>query len=106
MFAESFDIPVYDEPLRSLIENAYADAYAHHGDLGLAAPDYSASVISIAKRCHRGAEYSSELAVFIAQLHTSDLYLSIACAFHHDRAWQRFELLYRKYMCDLVTYLC
>jgi len=96
----------YNVVLRDVTTAAYQAGLSTHGDLDLGVDEYSDRLLSITRKCRRG-EYDATVATgLLAQLHTSDLYLSTACALHRDKAWRRFDSLYRKYMNDLVTYIC
>src|SRR5712671_4063645 len=99
-----------DVSLRDLANAAYQAGYSVHGDLNLGIDDFGERLFYVMRRCPRtGDDTGDELsarAQLLKQLHTTDLYLSTACALRRDKAWFRFDTIYRKYMNDLVTFIC
>lgn len=84
--------------LKSLAQQAYCAAFAHHGDLDLETDRYISHLLCVTKK-HLGANLSEGTAfAFINKLHTNDLYLSVACAKPADEAWERFIALYQTFI--------
>lgn len=93
-----------EDDLERLIAQAYHDGQARYGDLGLANDVFKAHVLDIVKK-HLGLCCSTSAALcFIKNLHTTDLYLSIACAQGSESAWSVFNATYRKYIRDLAAF--
>lgn len=92
--------------LRDLASSAYEAGYAIHGDLELGFEEYSDRLPLTVRKCGHREEDSRAAEFLIRELHTTDLYLSAACALSRDKAWWRFDALYRKYINDLVSYIC
>ena len=87
--------------LDSLVEQAYNDGYAFHGDLKLDQGMFAAHLLSLVKR-HVGSESASPVATaFVASIHVKDFYLAVACAHRSEPAWRVFITTYRKYIVDL-----
>ena len=85
------------------IDRAYQEGRATHG-LSVN-EEYFASHINWVVKRNLGSDASSAaMASFIAALHASDLYLALACAQKADKAWDRFNALYRKYIDDLANF--
>jgi RNA polymerase sigma-70 factor, ECF subfamily len=80
-------------PLETLLAQAYVQAYAHHGDLGLTAEAFSSHLYSIIDR-RVGASVPALAVEFINRLHFNDLYLAVACAQPGERAWGHFAAAY------------
>jgi RNA polymerase sigma-70 factor len=88
-----------------LIERAYQTGYSLHGDLGLDPGEFASHVTRVVekhlgKRAGRGAILS-----FIGNLHTNDLYLSVACAQRSVIAWNRFIVAYNKFINDMAVFV-
>jgi RNA polymerase sigma-70 factor len=92
--------------LHDLFAAAFREAIVTHGDLGLSLGDYVERLQAIIQKCRQAENGPLAATRIVAQLHTSDLYLSTACARHCNPAWCRFDLLYNKYINDLIAYLC
>jgi RNA polymerase sigma-70 factor len=85
------------------IVQAYHHGCAVHGALELQLEHFKSHVIWVVER-NLEPDASSQAAInFIGALHTSDLYLGLACARQTEAAWDRFNTLYRKYIDDLAT---
>jgi len=88
------------------IRAAYDDGVRLHGDLDLTAERYSTLIEGVVSKCI-GANASGEAKLrCISQLHTADLYVAKACGDRGEKAWSRFDALYRRYLNDLTAYLC
>lgn len=77
---------------------AYVEAYACHGDLGITAEEYSDRLEAILQKHLGPAPPAAEVAARLASLHKTDLYLAIACARQNPCAWERFLMLYGDYV--------
>jgi RNA polymerase sigma-70 factor len=85
------------------IDRAYCAGRAAHGLL--LHQEYFESHITCVIRRNLGSDSSSSAIInFIKTLHTNDLYLALACAQRAERAWERFNTLYRKYINDLACF--
>ena len=87
-----------------VISEAFEDAIAFHGDLGLSAGAWNARMTSVLEKCGKHADAPGS-ALFAERLHHRDLYLATACAEGIDTAWRRFDALYRKYIQELARCL-
>src|SRR5689334_1008404 len=84
---------------------AYAAAYTCHGDLDLSEQDYCSRLETILQK-HLGQQPSlSAAAACFESLHTSDLYLAMACARQNPNAWERFLLLYGDYLQTIARFV-
>src|ERR1051325_8130219 len=85
---------------------AYADAYAYHGDLNLDAADFGLRLRQIiAQHLNPAADAAAAFLLF-QKLHKADLYLTCACAIPTEAAWRRFLHLYGRYVNDVACYAC
>lgn len=83
-----------DALLTCLTTRAFQRGLGLHGELGLELKEYECTLVSIAnKRLGDRPERDAIFSLFNT-LHTSDLYLSCACANQNDRGWTRFSTLY------------
>jgi RNA polymerase sigma-70 factor len=81
---------------------AYENAKSEHRHLGLGFDDYVNCLLPIITK-HLGENPQPVTVIgFVAELHTNDLYLTIACAHKSEAAWQQFDLYFRKYLLDLA----
>ena len=86
--------------LDEVFGNAYSNGYALHGDLGLGVEEFAAHLVAIVEK-HLGQKAAPSTALsFVDSLHTCDLYLAAACAYHSSAAWSRFMRLYLKFLND------
>jgi RNA polymerase sigma-70 factor len=84
---------------------AYAEAYAYHGDLDLNAKDFSRRLETILQK-HLGPQPSASAATALFdRLYKNDLYLSAACAQQKQSAWERFLSLYRDYIQAIARFV-
>jgi RNA polymerase sigma-70 factor len=91
--------------LKDLVRDRYGLAVEVHGNLSVELASFEEHLGCVAAR-YLGANRSAdaELAL-VASLHTNDLLLSVACARGSNAGWQRFYVLYRKYLSDLSRHL-
>lgn len=87
--------------LDEVILATYTDATTFHGDLGLPIGPWRSKLTEILRRCRKEPEEPAA-AVFAERLHSRDLYLATCCAERLDTAWRRFELLYQRFIRELV----
>lgn len=92
--------------LRSLIEKAYSRGIAAHGDLGIALEDFAAHLNSIISKRLGANPEDAEALRFLAQLHTDDLYLTTACAYKSETAWNRLAETYDHYINTVAHSVC
>jgi RNA polymerase sigma-70 factor len=92
--------------LDALVSGRFHSALALHGDLGLDEHAFGQHIGRVVER-HFGSTQVENPALldFVRNLHTDDLFLSLACARGSNHAWQRFSDLYRKYVADLSRHL-
>jgi len=90
--------------VRTAIAQAYDAGHVAHSSLVLQYEYFEAHVIWVIEKT-LGPDVSSAAATdFIRTLHTNDLYLALACAQKAEKAWDRFNTLYRKYINDLANF--
>jgi RNA polymerase sigma-70 factor len=92
--------------LATAIETAYYHGLSTHGDLDLPPASYCVHIMAVVGKCLGPAATEAERVAFVIRLHTDDLYLTKGCADRGEKAWNRFDTLYRKYLNDLIGYLC
>ena len=93
-------------PLNGLIAQGYAQAYVHHGDLGLTAAAFAFHLYSIIGK-RAGANAPALTACeFINRLHLNDLYLASACAQGSDAAWRYFTFIYGGHIRKVSLAVC
>lgn len=98
--------PLPERALTSRVGQGYAADRALHGNLGLSLCRYSERIDEVLEKC-LGSNPSEDQAVsFFEQLHTSDLYLTTACALPSEAAWARFDHLYDRYVQRLTASVC
>jgi RNA polymerase sigma-70 factor, ECF subfamily len=85
------------------IDRAYQAGQAAHG-LSVHQEYFASHVNWVVKRNLGSDAPSGAMADFIMALHATDLYLALACAQKADKAWDRFNSLYRKYINDLANF--
>lgn len=96
-----------DEGLDTLIERAYSQAVAEHGDFGLRLQDFAARLDSVIAKHLRANLTDDDAANFAAGLQTDDLYLTTACALTDSNiAWERLWTLYRSYIHAVAHNVC
>jgi RNA polymerase sigma-70 factor len=84
----------------------FEEAGRCHGALGLTLPLFRDKLLVTSEKCMPPSASWGDRIDFLSRQHTSDLYLAAACAATSEVAWQRFATLYRKYLNDLLRYLC
>ena len=91
-----------DQDQYSCLTLAYRAGMAAHGDFGLALEAYI-DHLNCVRRKYLGESPSSEESIrFLGALHTSDLYLSVACFQGSESAWSRLAGLYQKPVLNLA----
>jgi len=91
--------------LSSLAAQAYADGYASHGDIDLQ-PEIFANQLWVVIEKHLGSNAPPATTLsFFSTLHTTDLYLTVACSQSSDRAWARFVTVYQRYIGNVARFV-
>jgi RNA polymerase sigma factor (sigma-70 family) len=84
--------------LSSLAAQAYLDGYAFHGDIDLQPERFENQLWAVIEK-HLGSNASDATTLsFFSTLHTTDLYLTVACSPLSERAWARFGTAYQRYI--------
>ena len=102
---ETVGLTRHDE-LQRFAEYAYAQALNTHGDLGLCYDAYAARLVPILSACLVGRTHATEACIpkpTVTQLHTSDLYLALACVQGSETGWIRFNVSYKRYLQQLAA---
>lgn len=86
------------------IARAYDEGRVAHSEVLLRQEYFESHVIWVTKKNLGSDASSSGATTFIKTLHTNDLYLALACADNAEKAWDRFNALYRKYIDDLAGF--
>lgn len=87
-----------DSRLSETVFQAYGQGYASHGQLDLQLEDFKSHVIWVASK-HLIPDAPNPVRInFVRALHTTDLYLALACARGSEAAWDRFTLMYGGYL--------
>lgn len=91
--------------LSSLATKAYWDGYASHGDIDLQPEKFESHLwVVIEKHLGSNAPAAATLS-FFNTLHTTDLYLTVACFQSSDRAWTRFVTAYQRYIDKVARFV-
>ena len=93
-------------PLATFSAHAYDEAHAYHGDLDLGLPPYAGRLTDISHHHLPLPAAPAAVAAFLAGLHTSDLYLAVACGRQSEAAWLRFSRLYRDHLREVTRRVC
>lgn len=91
--------------LSKIIAEAYRAGCAKHGCLELSLEDFETRLIQVVSK-HLGLYASGASSIkFTKTLHTSDLYLGLACARGSEAAWERLTGMYGAYIKTLATFV-
>ena len=97
------------EMSKAQFEAAVAVAYECgrmiHSDLQLTSEAYGSHLESIVIHYLGSGASWAAATQFVMELHTSDLYLSIACAAKSEDAWRRFRSLYFRFLSEVFWYV-
>ncbi len=91
--------------LLAVIVAGYDKGVNVHGDLDLPLHHFREHIQTVVDKCVSLDTLPAQLIDFVRQLHMEDLYLARACADRGEKAWNRFDTLYHKYLNDLIGYL-
>src|SRR5436309_3336965 len=88
---------------KTIAENV-DDGKNHYGDIDLAVDLFVMYVWDIS--CKHMKDWSNEFAVidFARRLYLRDLYLTCGCVQKSEKAWESFDLRYRRFVSDLVHF--
>ena len=88
----------------TLVVRAYSDGYAFHGDISLPRERFENHLCQIMeKHLGRHAPAATRLS-FLRALHTTDLYLTVACSQPTELAWRRFVSVYQKFINEVARF--
>lgn len=91
--------------LSSLAAQAYSGGYASHGDIDLQ-PERFENQLRMVIEKHLGSNAPAAATLsFFSTLHTTDLYLTVACSQSSDRAWVRFVTAYQRYIDKVARFV-
>jgi RNA polymerase sigma factor (sigma-70 family) len=91
--------------LSCLSTRAYSDGYASHGDIDLQ-PERFENQLRLVIEKHLGANAPAAATLsFFSTLHTTDLYLAVACSQSSERAWARFVTAYQRYIDKVARFV-
>jgi RNA polymerase sigma-70 factor len=91
--------------LSSLAAQAYSDGYASHGDIDVP-PQRFENQLNLVIEKHLGPNAPAAATLsFFSTLHTTDLYLTVACSQSSDRAWTRFATAYQEYIDKIARFV-
>lgn len=85
-----------------LFAQAYSDAFAIHGDIGLPLAAFESRLQTVIEKRLGSNPSTAVTLAFLRALHRSDLYLAAGCSQPSDRAWRRFGATYQKYISDIA----
>jgi RNA polymerase sigma-70 factor, ECF subfamily len=88
------------EQLTELISSSYLEGVKVHGDVGVTFERFRERLERIVLR-HADSVGPEVRGSFIGSLHMTDLLLACACGDGSEIGWQRFFILYRKYLSDI-----
>lgn len=93
-----------DRCLSETTVQAYRRGCAAHGQLDLQLKDFKSHIIWVASK-HLPPDASNPSTInFIRTLHTTDLYLGMACARGTEAAWDRLTLMYGGYIQAIANF--
>jgi RNA polymerase sigma-70 factor len=90
----------------SLLKQAYELAYAYHGELGLDLQSFMSQLLSMIEKRNQTTPVETVPISILRQLHTDDLYLTLACSLLSEAAWERLDYLYRDRIKKLARVVC
>ena len=97
---------VSETTLESLLNKAFSQGSAVHGDLGLALEDFTVHLKSIITK-RLGPDPGQDAASrFVAGLHADDLYVAAACAHNSAPAWSRLAAVYNDHIDKVSHAVC
>jgi RNA polymerase sigma-70 factor (ECF subfamily) len=88
---------------KTIAENIH-DGKNHYGDIDLAPDVFVGYVWDIS--CKHLKDWSNDFVVvdFARRLYLRDLYLTCGCVHNSEKAWEAFDLRYRRFVSDLVRF--
>lgn len=92
--------------LATLCAQAYAEAYACHGNLNLDPDVFSLRLQQIIDQQLPVDGEPAAACKLLEKLYKKDLYLTCACTTPAEAAWSRFLRLYQRQIKDLACYTC
>ena len=95
-----------DAPFAIVAAGMYKKARTAHGDLELGMIEYRDRLCALTCKITGNTKPSEAEATLLPTLHTSDLYLSTACALSRNAAWRRFDIQYGPCTRQLVAHAC
>jgi RNA polymerase sigma-70 factor, ECF subfamily len=98
--------PVSSHRVIFLLEEVYAKAKTYHNNFELNAEWFKSQLLAIIEKQSQTASGESAAIDILKRLHTDDLYLTLACAQSIDRAWERLDSLYSRYMQKQALKVC
>jgi hypothetical protein len=90
--------------LADCVERLYRSGYSCHRDIQVGRKEFEEHLYAIVEKSIGIHPNFENAAAFINSLHGNDLYLAIACSQHIPAAWNRFTIIYQKYIYDLTAY--
>jgi RNA polymerase sigma-70 factor len=91
-----------DDVLWTVCEGLYLGARAIHGGLDLSFDCFFNRMLSLLGKFPERSQGYDTCRELLNNLHTDDLFLSFACTEGSEAAWQKMDLSYRKYICDIA----
>jgi RNA polymerase sigma-70 factor len=92
------------DDLSALFQQQYETALTIHGNLELTFQSFALSLEAVVTMRVNTLPAGSTRFGLASTLHTSDLYLSLACALPSEKAWERFRSSYQQYIFDLCAF--
>jgi RNA polymerase sigma-70 factor len=92
------------DDLSTLFQQQYETALTIHGNLELTFQSFALSLEAVVTMRVNTLPPGLTRLSFASTLHTSDLYLSLACALPSEKAWERFRSSYQQYIFDLCAF--
>lgn len=89
-----------------ILVQAYREAQSLYGPLDLSTDTYLTHLVSIIRRYLSESPSKREAVDFLGKTHTTDLYLTIACAHGSEAGWERLFKLYHSFVCGLAAHFC
>ncbi|MEW6207614.1 MAG: sigma-70 family RNA polymerase sigma factor [Acidobacteriota bacterium] len=91
---------------QEVVTQAYREAQSLYGTLDLSIDTYFTHLASIIQKYLGQSPKKMEARNFLGKTHTTDLYLTIACAQGNTDGWEQFFKLYRSFVFGLAKHFC
>lgn len=88
------------------IRQTFEAGHSVHGDLDIDLKDYQQQLLTILHNHHQSLDQSDQVLALLDRLFVTDLYLTLACAQSSNRAWSRFQAIYKVRIFEIAHRFC